>query len=632
MKGIQITAYETEVNSGIFKGTVMITEGQSTQNLIHVRDGDTITAKYPGSTPRVIGMQNQSITTTAFIGMNCPPLERVPASGINITDNEGNQQKTVLVNKQILIGSKLDNITIRNQTFAFIVQISDERQNVVSLSSVSGLLLPSQTFSPTISWIPPSAGKYAVNILVWQSINNPNSLSPPLLSAITVLPNVSTTATSFENLKCQTGYELVIKPGNNIPVCVTPETAKKLIARGWAKTEIANSDRTVIASNQIDIDLSNQTYEAGYPVNINLRNVNQDYGCKIPSVSVFDASNKSLVFGPTPERDYGHSHCTDPWHVTFYAGLENNSLVTKPTRYSVTAMLDNTTYQKEFTVLPSNYSGTSISSDSSQILPGFLTFTGCLPIQNMPPNNGTLTSYSGFDLYHRYLAGPDTGGMEFDDYLLRPGHTGSFVMQVHQGQFLPGHNLAGGLSFLSGNLLNVDNSTVWKLNRQVASEDHPGLDVSYFPIFAVAGPSGYATIAVSISAKQDAPQGSYWLHLPPGTCGGHRILLTVGDKPLAQPPDYIGYDFDSSFVVDTTNQLVFELINPGIHTFENCTLGYISENQTMTVKTFDVIPPGMEYKHIWNASSAPMDKRFLECKSPLITKVYPDMEIDGLPW
>jgi hypothetical protein len=238
-KGIQVTAYETEVNSGIFKGTVIITEGQSVQNLIHVRYGDTITAKYTGATPESIDTQNQGITTTAFIGVSCPPLERVPASGINITDNEGNQEKAILVNKQIQIGSKLDNITIRNQTFAFIVQISDEHQNVTSLSSVSGLLLPSQTFSPSISWTPPSAGKYTVNIFVWQSINNPNSLSPPLLSEITVLPNVST-ATSFENTKCQMDYELVIKPGNHVHVCVTPETAQKLIERGWGKETISN--------------------------------------------------------------------------------------------------------------------------------------------------------------------------------------------------------------------------------------------------------------------------------------------------------------------------------------------------------------------------------------------------------
>src|SRR5438132_11167602 len=35
-KGIVITAYETQVNSGIFRGTVLISDDQSTQDKIHV--------------------------------------------------------------------------------------------------------------------------------------------------------------------------------------------------------------------------------------------------------------------------------------------------------------------------------------------------------------------------------------------------------------------------------------------------------------------------------------------------------------------------------------------------------------------------------------------------------------------
>lgn len=235
-KGIQITAYETDVNSGIFKGTVTITEGQSTQNLIHVRDGDTITAKYAGTTPWSPNATNHGITTTAFIGTTCPPLERVPSSEIQITDNQGNEQKPILVDKQIQIGSNLTNVTIRNQTFAYIVQILNKDNSAESLSWVSGLLLPSQTFSPSVSWIPPRAGNYTVNVFVWQSINNPNSLSPPVLSDLTVWPSLSDYTRSSirngENFECQSGYELVIK-SNHSTACVTPQTAQKLVERGW---------------------------------------------------------------------------------------------------------------------------------------------------------------------------------------------------------------------------------------------------------------------------------------------------------------------------------------------------------------------------------------------------------------
>jgi hypothetical protein len=440
-------------------------------------------------------------------------------------------------------------------------------------------------------------------------------------------------------VQCNKGLTIIFKAEDDSPVCVKPDTANILIERGWAKeivtnTSIESSTLNKTTTNELKIDLSNQTYEAGYPVYVNLKNINQESTCKIPSISVRNTSDQSLVFGPTPVRNYT-GHCTDPWQITFYAGLEKNALITKSTRYSILATLDNKTYQKEFTVIPSQYSNKNITTDSTQIVPGYLTFTSCLPVSDVP-NNGTLINYTGFDLYRRYLAGPDMGGIpEIDDYLLRPGHTGSFVMQIHQGQFSKDANLAGGLYFLSENLLNLDNSTVWN-NRPLASEAHLGLVLSYTPSFAKAGPQGYVTITASISALQNAPRGTYWLYLLPGICGGDRVLLTIGDQPLAQPPDYIGYDLASNFAQGVGNpaesDITFELINAGIHSFENCSLNYISKNQTTTIKTFDVIPPGMEYRYHASVTPNSIDSGFLECKKPPITKIYPDTWIDILPY
>ncbi len=443
-----------------------------------------------------------------------------------------------------------------------------------------------------------------------------------------------------KDIQCKEELQLVIKSEDGSPACVKPDTAPKLIERGWAKEIVTNMsvESSVLnktTGSELKIDLSNQTYDAGYPVYVNLKGVNQDSTCKIPSISVRDESDQSVVFGPTPDRSYAGS-CVDPWPITFYAGLEKNTLITKSTRYSILATLDNKTYQKEFTVIPSSYSNKNITADSTQIMPGYLTFTSCLPYPDAPPNNGTLIRYTGFDMYRRYLAGPDTGGIpEIDDYLLKPGYTGSFVLQVHQGQFSKDANLAGGLYFLSENLLNLDNSTVLN-NKPIASEEHPGLVLSYTPSFAKAGPEGYATITASIYAQQNATRGTYWLYLPPGVCGGNRVLLTIGEQPLAQPPDYIGYDFASHFAQGvgnpTKSDVTFELINAGIHTFENCSVNYVSENKTTTIKTFSVIPPGMEYKYHANLSSTSKVSGFLECNNPSITKVYPDVWVDVIPY
>ncbi|MDE1764614.1 MAG: hypothetical protein KGH88_10300, partial [Thaumarchaeota archaeon] len=105
-------------------------------------------------------------------------------------------------------------------------------------------MLPSQTLTPSVSWTPTEAGKYTVQVFVWQSINNPNALSPPVSAELTIWPSLPVYAgnatRNVENPHCQSSYVLVIKSNNNSTVCVTPDTAQKLVEQGWAK-EMSNA-------------------------------------------------------------------------------------------------------------------------------------------------------------------------------------------------------------------------------------------------------------------------------------------------------------------------------------------------------------------------------------------------------
>lgn len=235
-KGIEITAYETEVNSGIFKGKVTISEGQSTQDIIHVSDGDTLSARYAGTTPESFDTTSNDVTTTSFIGLSCPPLERVPASSLRILDTKGNEPSVTTVGKQVQIVSDISNPTPVNQNFTYVVQIQDKNGSTVSLAWLSGTMLPKQTSSPSVSWTPDRVGNYVVTIFVWQSLTNPNALSPPLFTDLTVLQDFTNSKSSIrdvKNLHCQLGFELIAKPTDGSTVCVTPDTAKKLAQRGW---------------------------------------------------------------------------------------------------------------------------------------------------------------------------------------------------------------------------------------------------------------------------------------------------------------------------------------------------------------------------------------------------------------
>jgi hypothetical protein len=73
-----------------------------------------------------------------------------------------------------------------NQDFVYIVQIQDEKKFTVSLSWLTGKLTPMQSFSSAQSWTPQNSGKYSATVFVWESINNPTALSPPLSMDIIV--------------------------------------------------------------------------------------------------------------------------------------------------------------------------------------------------------------------------------------------------------------------------------------------------------------------------------------------------------------------------------------------------------------------------------------------------------------
>src|SRR5574338_1529049 len=100
--------------------------------------------------------------------------------------NLANGQWETLVDKQVQITADLTTNQDRDQPFAYLVQIQDENGVTVSLSWITGTLYAGQSLNPAQAWTPQSVGTYTAQIFVWQSIDNPNALSPPLTTTINV--------------------------------------------------------------------------------------------------------------------------------------------------------------------------------------------------------------------------------------------------------------------------------------------------------------------------------------------------------------------------------------------------------------------------------------------------------------
>ena len=188
--GVKLTMIETGPDTGIFQGVVYFTTDlRSSGNRLHVTSGDTVTAEYTDTTlPLPHSSSDQvRLTTTTIAGTFLPPLEQAPVGNARILDSTGKSLDKISVNQQIQIVSDVTNQENREQPFAYLVQVQDNNGITVSLSWITGSMVPKQTLNLGQSWLPTTVGTYTAQIFVWESISNPNALSPPLSLQIIVV-------------------------------------------------------------------------------------------------------------------------------------------------------------------------------------------------------------------------------------------------------------------------------------------------------------------------------------------------------------------------------------------------------------------------------------------------------------
>jgi hypothetical protein len=187
--GTKITMTETGKDTGIFQGTVYFTTDlQSSGQRLHVTEGDTVTGEYIDRTLPLPHSPSDEmhITATTTVGTSTTPLEQIDSSNPRITDSFGNTITTAKVYQQVLIEADLKNMQQKDQPFAYLVQVENSDGVTLSLSWITGKLTAGQALNLAESWLPPSSGKYTAQIFVWQSLSEPNALSSPLLTTITV--------------------------------------------------------------------------------------------------------------------------------------------------------------------------------------------------------------------------------------------------------------------------------------------------------------------------------------------------------------------------------------------------------------------------------------------------------------
>ena len=96
--------------------------------------------------------------------------------------------ETILVNQQIKIPVDFANTKSESQPFAYIVQITNDIGQVISVSYITGSLGAGQSLEQTLSYIPYEAGNYKVEKFLWSDLNTPTALTTaPVSNTITVV-------------------------------------------------------------------------------------------------------------------------------------------------------------------------------------------------------------------------------------------------------------------------------------------------------------------------------------------------------------------------------------------------------------------------------------------------------------
>ena len=171
--GISLEIAETTENSGVFEGLVSITKNdQSSGNRLYALPDSKITAKYSDRTlPNPYNTSDDlDIFAYEIIVSDVPTNERLTMEETKILGQSGDIIDELGVGQTGMIFSKVENILDFSQNFAYIVQIKDENSDVVSLSWVTGQVIPSQELGMSVSWIPEESGKYLIERFIWDSI------------------------------------------------------------------------------------------------------------------------------------------------------------------------------------------------------------------------------------------------------------------------------------------------------------------------------------------------------------------------------------------------------------------------------------------------------------------------------
>ena len=166
----------------------------------------------------------QSIQMSAYAGND----KKVHLGNVDVVNSFGHQFDEIRANQVLQIAADIANTDMEEQSFAYIVEITDADDELVQPAKwATGKINPSQTFNVSLSWIPKSVGEYDATLFIGNDIDS-------VTRAADIKISVNSDGGISDDNYCKNDHALLFKYSDNSPICVASDTASKLIGKGLA--------------------------------------------------------------------------------------------------------------------------------------------------------------------------------------------------------------------------------------------------------------------------------------------------------------------------------------------------------------------------------------------------------------
>ena len=184
--GTEVTLYETDVDTGVFTGTVIVSDTQVGAGYIYAKFGDIITIEYTDELPADFGVTGEAKTFTHTVRVGVVVEKPIKPQTPSFVEPTTGTPVTPTVGKSVMIKIPLTNVGTLKETFTVVMIIRDTTGAAIYISMASLPLGGGETAEIGFTYTPTAAGTYTIEVHIIKSLADWTPVGESLTATMTV--------------------------------------------------------------------------------------------------------------------------------------------------------------------------------------------------------------------------------------------------------------------------------------------------------------------------------------------------------------------------------------------------------------------------------------------------------------